>query len=160
MAISITGVNPVVPSVQAQATVIQPNTIQADSQTQDTTTSNSSLNSSVQDAGMQSKQVQPDAPTTKNTTAKTQQNQQKKDTIELSPKARALMLRDKGRAVFEIAIVMNLDTKTVEGYLGASTVTKPTAQKALQDNQSLPTSPQPSNPVEVSSGNSAEKIAG
>jgi hypothetical protein len=152
MAISITGVNPPAQAVQVRA--IQPRITQADSSTPITTTSNPSL----QVLGMLSKPGQPDSPITK--TQKTPQNQQKMDTVELSPAAKAKMLRDTGRPIIEIAIILNLDAKTVESYLGAATVAMQPAQKALQDNHSPPLAQQPSSPVVVSSDNSAEKQQG
>ncbi len=147
MATSITGVNS---SIQAmQVTVIQPKIAQADSQTAETTT----LNTSAQASGIQSTLGQPASQITK--TMKAQQNQQKADTVQISGAAKARMLSDKGNPISVIAVIMNLDTQTVEAYLGAVTVTTQAAQTALQNSQSK--SQQPSSPEEAASGNDSEK---
>ena len=151
MAISITGVTPSPQAVQVAA--IQPKIAQAESKTPETTSLDpSSIQAS---AGMQLKPGKPESPASK--TTKTQHNQQRTDTVELSVRAKARMLRDKGRPVFEIAVIMNLDAKTVSSYLGATTQS---AQMALKNDHTPATSQQPSSPAEASSENSAEKQQG
>jgi hypothetical protein len=148
MATSITGVNSSIQTMQV--TVIQPKIAQADSQTTEKT---AALNSSAQASGIQSTLGQPASQTTK--TSNAQQNQQKADTVQISGTAKARMLSDKGNSISVIAVIMNLDTQTVEAYLGAVTVTTQAAQTALQTSQSK--SQQPSSPEEAASGNNSEK---
>lgn len=54
------------------------------------------------------------------------------------------MLIEQGRPIIEIAVILNLDVKTVKKYLGAATATTQTAQITLQDNLTQLTTQQPS----------------
>lgn len=124
MAISITGANSSVQAVPVAA--IQPESARADSQAKVTAIRNPS-------AKVPALQSRPDQPAPPNTIS--QQNHQKADSVELSAQAKALMLRDQGRPLSEIAIIMNLDIKTVQTYLGGVSVTTRTAQTAFETSQ-------------------------
>ena len=109
------GLTPVTPPISGFAplesvAVTQPKKTGAVSSIPTTTV----LNPSKQAAAMHSKL---DPPTLKS--ANIQRNQQKTDTLDLSPRAKAKMLSNNGRAIWEIAIILNLDVKTIASYLGA-----------------------------------------
>jgi hypothetical protein len=154
MATPITGVSTSI--MQAvQVTAVQPKIAQADPQTAETT----ALNATALASGIQSAPDQPASPTSRATKAQqNQQNQQKADTVDISGAAKARMLKDKGTPISEIAVLMDVDNKTVEAYLGATTVTTQTAQTALQNSQSA--SPLPSTPAELAFENNSEEPKG
>jgi len=152
MAISISGVNAPVQAAPVTARAAKA----APGGSPNPTTA--ALNQPAHVAAIQSKPGQLDSPAQK--TARPLQNQLKTDTVEVSPQAKARMLRDTGRPVFEIAVILNLDIKTVKSYLGAAAETSISAREALQDNHSPPASQQPSNPAEAYSGTGAEKRQG
>jgi hypothetical protein len=154
MATPIIGVSASI--IQAvQVTSMQPKIAQADPQTAETT----ALNSTALASGIQSAPDQPASSTSRATkTQQNQQNQQKADTVDISGAAKARMLKDKGNPISEIAVLMDVDNKAVEAYLGATTVTTQTTQTALQNSQSA--SQLPSSPAELASGINSEEPKG
>lgn len=144
MAITIAGINP---SLQVAGTQSKVNPNQGASPIPKST----KLNPSSQRAAIQSKFGQPDS-----STSQPDNTQQKKDTIELSPAAKANLLRDQGRPIIEIAVILNLDVKTVAAYLGAAPDAMQDQQMARQDNNSPAIQQKSFRLNEVSSESSAE----
>lgn len=112
----------------------------------------SGINPSAQDATMQSNLDPTDSLTSQN--IKTIQEKHKEDAIELSSRAKAIMLSYEGTSISEIAVIMNLDIRTVASYIGAVNVTMQAAQTEIHVNHASATSQQPYGSAEVSSGSS------
>jgi len=90
----------------------------------------SGLNPLLQVAVMEPKTAQADSSASPKTTV-----QPKKETVEISKAAKARLLKNKGETVVEIAISLNLDTKTVNSYLESNVATKQTAATSPQVKQ-------------------------
>ena len=112
----------------------------------------SGINPSAQDETTPSKLGYTDSLNPK--TSKTTEENQKADAVDLSSRAKAIMLSHEGSSIPEIAVIMNLDTKTVASYLGLVTVNTQTAQAVLPDTHAPATLQQPFSSDKASYGSS------